>query len=633
MGLAALVLVAGAPAPAAGSGPTTTDPAERKSEVDQERNRLAEHYDETLAEEAHLVAAYEQSRASATELGRQLAVLDDYVTAVQRDLDKATTAAQTAASRRDALREDLRGATQELSRRRADLRATAVSGYVWFGERGTVHSAYGQAMVADEVLVSGFYAGYLNDVQDQRVDAVERQESRVETLTDDATEASDTAEAARAKVAQTRTDLQKARDERAAAKAAADAEAERQRQLVLQVEAKRVGLREPAPDAAGRVGAARRAAAGPADPGDPRPRRRGLRQEGRPRRRWPARRLRATGPRPTSAPAPAPAPAPGGGASPTAPPTTNNAGGGPPPSIGVNLSYPLPGYPIVSKYGWRIAPHPRHPQAARGHRHLGPGGHADPGRRRRHGGRVGRAAHGYGNAVFIDHGPRRGDGLRPPVDRWRVAVGQSRQRAATPSATSATPGWPAGPHLHFEVRVGGVDLRPARLRPPRLIFSGGGAPGPHRRSAPSGRSIGQPGRRDPPGGSDPADPGYRPAHGLHADRARRQRPHRHHHARPARISSTRSPADDERAARRASTASTPTTACGPWSSPGGAAGSAPAPISLGWRRDVQPGVAAMRTTDVGVPRDGGGLVSLRIFARRSRSSRPSTAPRSVSASR
>ena len=203
MGLAALVLVAGAPASAAGSGPTTTDPAERKSEVDQERNRLAEDYDETLSEEAHLVAAYEQSRANATELGRQLAVLDDYVTAVQRDLDKATTSAETAASRRDALREDLRGATEELSRRRANLRATAVSGYVWFGERGTVHSAYGQAMVADEILVSSFYAGYLDDVQDERVDAVERQESRVETLTDDATEASDKAEAARAKVAQT----------------------------------------------------------------------------------------------------------------------------------------------------------------------------------------------------------------------------------------------------------------------------------------------------------------------------------------------------------------------------------------------------------------------------------------------
>ena len=106
-------------------------------------------------------------------------MLDDYVTAVQRDLDKATTSAETAASRRDALREDLRGATEELSRRRADLRATAVSGYVWFGERGTVHSAYGQAMVADEILVSSFYAGYLDDVQDERVDAVERQESRV----------------------------------------------------------------------------------------------------------------------------------------------------------------------------------------------------------------------------------------------------------------------------------------------------------------------------------------------------------------------------------------------------------------------------------------------------------------------
>ena len=84
------MLVAGAPAPAAGSGPTTTDPAARKTEVDQERNRLAEQYDETLAEEANLVAAYEQSRHG-DRAGRQLAVLDDYVTAVQRDLDTAAT--------------------------------------------------------------------------------------------------------------------------------------------------------------------------------------------------------------------------------------------------------------------------------------------------------------------------------------------------------------------------------------------------------------------------------------------------------------------------------------------------------------------------------------------------------------
>ena len=455
MGLAALVLVAGAPASAAGSGPTTTDPAERKSEVDQERNRLAEDYDETLSEEAHLVAAYEQSRANATELGRQLAVLDDYVTAVQRDLDKATTSAETAASRRDALREDLRGATEELSRRRANLRATAVSGYVWFGERGTVHSAYGQAMVADEILVSSFYAGYLDDVQDERVDAVERQESRVETLTDDATEASDKAEAARAKVAQTRADLQKARDERAAAKAAADTEAERQRQLVLQVEAKRADyenrLRTLRAESArlGELLRARQTPAPAASPARPSTGQTGLAASGR-RSRAPS-----AGPRPTSAPAPAPAP--GGGASPTAPPTTNNAGGGPPPGIGVDLSYPLPGYPIVSKYGWRM-----HPILGIRKLHEGIDIWAPAGTpiRAAAGGVVVWAGPrgGYGNAVIIDHGSGVGT-VYAHQSTVGVSPGQSVSRGQTVGYVGQT-GLAGGPHLHFEVRVGGRTYDP-----------------------------------------------------------------------------------------------------------------------------------------------------------------------------
>ena len=181
--------------------------------MDRERNRLAEQYDETLAAEADQVAAYEQSRATADELTRQVAVLDDYSAAVQRELDAALAAAGQALHRRDTLAEDLRIATTELSRRRGDLRAAAVSGYVWFGERGTVSSSYGRAVVADEQIMSGFYAGYLNDVQDARVDAVEQQEARVSGLYDEARVANDRAEAARQEVAQRRADLQKARDE------------------------------------------------------------------------------------------------------------------------------------------------------------------------------------------------------------------------------------------------------------------------------------------------------------------------------------------------------------------------------------------------------------------------------------
>jgi murein DD-endopeptidase MepM/ murein hydrolase activator NlpD len=461
-GLAALVLVIGAPASAAASGPTTTDPAARKTQVDRQRSQLAERYDETLTVQAELTAAYEQSRATAAELTRKLATLDEYSAAVQKDLDAATATAALAVQRRDAFREDLQGANVELSRRRAELRSTAVSGYVWFGQQATVHGAYGQGVLADEALVSSFYAGYLNQVQDQRVRRVERQEARVEQLTDDARTASDRAEAARNDVAQRRADLQKARDESAAAKAAADAEVEHQHQLVAQVEAQRSDYeaqlaslqRESA--AIGALLVARQAAAAPATPAAP-----AVRPAATKTTRPPAA-VPATTAKPKPAPKPAPAPKPttappastpaGGG-----PPTTNNAGSGSPPPIAVQLSYPLPGYPIVSTYGWRI-----HPILGVRKLHEGIDIWA-PANTPIHAAAAGTIVwagprNGYGNAVVIDHGSGVGT-LYAHQSSIAVSVGQSVGRGDVIGYVGQT-GLAAGPHLHFEVRVGGKTYDP-----------------------------------------------------------------------------------------------------------------------------------------------------------------------------
>jgi murein DD-endopeptidase MepM/ murein hydrolase activator NlpD len=462
-GLAALVLVAGAPAPAVAKGPQTTDAPrsakEQKAAVDRERNRLAERYDETLSVEAGLVAAYQQSQAEAAVLTQRVAELDTRIGAVQRSLDAATAAARRAVLKRDALREDVRGAEASLTRKRSELRATAVSGYVWFGERGTIHTPYGEALTNDELVLSAYYATYIDDVQRERVDAVERQRTRVTQLTEQAADATERAESARQEVATQRNALQKARDEQAKAKAAAEAEAARQRQLVAQVRARRAEyeaelrdlqrvsrqlgdlLRAAHAADAARLAAAKRAATVRTTTPAPVP--------GRPPSR----------PSPTAAKPPSrpTTTAARGTSPPSAPPTTNNAGSGGPPRIAVQLSYPLPGYPVVSTYGWRIHPilgvrklhegidigapegTPIHASAAGTVIWAGP-------------------RNGYGNAVIIDHGSGVGT-VYAHQSKVGAAVGQRVSRGQVIGYVGHT-GLAITPHLHFEVRVNGRTYDP-----------------------------------------------------------------------------------------------------------------------------------------------------------------------------
>ena len=418
------------------------------------------------------MAAYEQSRATAAELTRKLAALDDYSAAVQQDLDAATAAANAAVLRRDAFREDLAARDRRAARRRGQAarrpRSPATSGSA--SGAGARRLRPGGRWPTSSC-VSGFYAGYLNDVQDAagpRRRATRRRASS--TLTDDGRTASDRAEAARKEVAQRRAELQKARDEQAAAKAAADAEVERQ-QPAGRPGARPSGpttrrssdsLQRSRPRSATLLRARQAATAAPAAPARSRPRtpgrdqatrrpapaagddgqaQAGRRRPSRPRRR----RRRPHRPRVDA----------GGGG----PPTTNNAGAGPPPAIAVQLSYPLPGYPVVSTYGWRIHPILGVRKLHEGIDIWAPARHADPRRRAPAPSIWAGPRNGYGNAVIIDHGS--GVGTVYAHQSSVGGVGRAARRAgATSIGYVGQTGLAAGPHLHFEVRVGGKTYDP-----------------------------------------------------------------------------------------------------------------------------------------------------------------------------
>ncbi len=69
---------------------------------------------------------------------------------------------------------------------------------------------------------------------------------------------------------------------------------------------------------------------------------------------------------------------------------------------------------------------------------------------------------GYGNYILIDHGGSYSTGYGH-LSAMYVAAGQSVQRGQAIGAVGST-GQSTGPHLHFEVRIGGKPVDPA----PRL---------------------------------------------------------------------------------------------------------------------------------------------------------------------
>src|SRR5262245_16680068 len=134
-GLAALLLAVTLTAPleegkAEEGGTGTTDRASAKQAVDQERRRLARRYDETLALEADRLAAYEQSLRTAQQLAAEVTRLDQSLSAITQDLERAGARLADALEAEARVHHRLDVAKAELRRRLQELKLSAVVAYV-----------------------------------------------------------------------------------------------------------------------------------------------------------------------------------------------------------------------------------------------------------------------------------------------------------------------------------------------------------------------------------------------------------------------------------------------------------------------------------------------------------------------
>ena len=137
-------------------------------------------------------------------------------------------------------------------------------------------------------------------------------------------------------------------------------------------------------------------------------------------------------------------------------PPPSSGGGSPPADTGTQLMWPASG-PVTSGFGFRVHPifgySKMHTGIDIGAAYGAPVWAADTGSVAYVG-----TMSGYGNVVAIDHG----GGLATTYNHlsaFYVSTGQSIARGTQIGAVGCT-GYCTGPHLHFEVRVGGSPVDP-----------------------------------------------------------------------------------------------------------------------------------------------------------------------------
>jgi murein DD-endopeptidase MepM/ murein hydrolase activator NlpD len=369
----------------------------------QKATALKEHIQEASAEEARLLEQVEHASARKEELDAQVAAIDREIAPVQNQLQAAQSRLSALEARQRVLETRLRQTREQLATAKDDLARQAIAAYTGGTEGARLAQMIVRSRDLGEVAAKRTYIRVAAGSQTETIARTERLRDEVQDLRDEVDSARGKAQEERDVVAAQRAQLQHKRDAQQSVRTQVVAEVASLNQARDEILARKDEFQAQV---------------------------RALEQQSNAI----AETLRQ---RPA---------APGG----DGPAAGRRAGG---------LVSPLPGESIVSRFGPRV--HPIYGDV-RMHTGADMGGHTGQAIRAAADGVVVSAGSqgGYGQATVIDHGNGMAT-LYAHQSQILVSEGQRVSQGALIGKVGCT-GTCTGPHLHFEVRINGAPVDPAR---------------------------------------------------------------------------------------------------------------------------------------------------------------------------
>ncbi len=426
-------------------------PEERREDIAQELERLREEVDETVAEEAGVLAELEVTRRAKEAVGETVADLDAGVAGAELDLADAEAGLIRAGAARAAAERRLRAVQIRLDGSQEIMEDQAVSRFMRSGVEAEALDVLLQVRDVGDLHEAATLMGAAARSQADVIRRHQALQQRTAGLRAQAEEARLDASRRRDEVVGQKQALEAARAEQAAALVQVAVEEDREEELLDDVqetkddyEQRIVDLRDESESITAllverqrdQVVAARPGAA-PSSP-----------------------RTSSTSPAsssPASSSAASPSPRSSSAGSPTTTSTTTASSSSASSEESGQLAYPLANAVVTSRFGFRT-----HPIFGTRRLHAGTDFRGATGTPvlAAAGGTVVSAGPrgGYGNAVIIDHGGALAT-LYAHQSRLSVVAGDQVETGQVIGAVGST-GYSTGPHLHFEVRVNGTPVDP-----------------------------------------------------------------------------------------------------------------------------------------------------------------------------